>query len=121
VEPPIGIEPMTYALRGARSGAAEALGAPMARVMARTALAALGIYGDPVHKPVHVRSALRTHILLLCVNVADHMDPRPQAEMAPGPTVDLYAATHTVQLELTPASADEGSRQHSGQAEARGR
>jgi hypothetical protein len=41
---------------------------------------------------------LRPHILLLCVNVADDMDPRPQADRAPGPTVDLYAATHTVRL-----------------------
>jgi hypothetical protein len=32
------------------------------------------------------------------VNVADDMDPRPQAGKAPGLTVDLYAATHTVQL-----------------------
>jgi hypothetical protein len=37
-------------------------------------------------------------ILLLCVNVADDIDPRPQADTAPGPTVDLYAATHTVRL-----------------------
>jgi hypothetical protein len=42
-------------------------------------------------------------ILLLCVNVADDMDQRPQADRVPGPTVDLYAATHTVRL------ADAGS------------
>jgi hypothetical protein len=42
-------------------------------------------------------------ILLLCVNVADDMDPRPQADRVPGPTVGLYAATHTVRL------ADAGS------------
>jgi hypothetical protein len=44
-------------------------------------------------------------ILLLCVNVADDMDPRPLADRAPGPTVDLYAATHTVRL-ATPGSAE---------------
>ena len=37
-------------------------------------------------------------ILLLCVNAADDMDPRPRADRAPGPTVDLHAATHTVRL-----------------------
>jgi len=46
---------MTYALRGARSLSAHALAAPIARVIARTALAALGLPGDPVHVPVHVR------------------------------------------------------------------
>jgi hypothetical protein len=54
-EPPIGIEPMTYALRGACSLAAHALAAPIARVIARMALAALGLSGDPVHEPVYVR------------------------------------------------------------------
>ena len=56
VEPPIGIEPMTYALRGACSPASDALAALIARVIARTALAALGLSGDPVHEPVHVRT-----------------------------------------------------------------
>jgi hypothetical protein len=37
-------------------------------------------------------------ILLLCVNAADDMVPRPRADRAPGPTVDLHAATHTVRL-----------------------
>src|SRR5690348_10776479 len=59
VEPPIGIEPMTYALRGTRSRAAHALAAPIARGMARIALSALGLSGDPVHEPVHVRRPVR--------------------------------------------------------------
>jgi hypothetical protein len=68
---------------------------PIARAIAQMALAALGLSGDPVDEPVHARDPA-SHILLLCVNVADDMDPRPQADRAPGPTVDLYAATHTV-------------------------
>ena len=55
-EPPIGIEPMTYALRGARDLAAHALAAPIAPIIALMALTALGISGDPVHEPVHARS-----------------------------------------------------------------
>jgi predicted DNA-binding transcriptional regulator YafY len=54
-EPPIGIEPMTYALREARAAPAHALAAPIARAIARMALAALGLSGDPVHEPVRVR------------------------------------------------------------------
>ena len=75
MEPPIGIEPMTYALRGARQRAPHALAAPIARVMARMALAALGLSGDPVH----ARGLPPPAILPLHVNVADDMDPRPQA------------------------------------------
>jgi hypothetical protein len=52
-EPPIGIEPMTYALRGIRDLPAYALAAPIARVIAWMALATLGLSGDPVHEPVH--------------------------------------------------------------------
>jgi hypothetical protein len=48
-------KPASSALRGARSRAAHALAAPIARVIARMALAALGLPGDPVHVPVHVR------------------------------------------------------------------
>ncbi len=59
-EPPIGIEPMTYALREARASAAHALPAPIARVMARMALAALGLSGDSVHEPVHVQDPTST-------------------------------------------------------------
>ena len=53
-EPPIGIEPMTYALRGARFRSVYPLAAPIARVMARMAPAALGLPGDSVHETVHV-------------------------------------------------------------------
>ena len=57
MEPPIGIEPMTYALRGACSMAAHVLhvAAPIAPIIALMALAALGLSGDPVREPVHVR------------------------------------------------------------------
>ena len=48
-EPPIGIEPMTYALRGPCSLAAHALAAQMAPKIALTALAALGLSKDPFH------------------------------------------------------------------------
>ena len=54
-EPPIGIEPMTYALREARSRAAHTLAAPIARIIAVTALAALGLSKDPFHEPFHAR------------------------------------------------------------------
>ena len=43
------------ALRGARAAAAHALAALIARVIARMALAALGLSADPVHELVHVR------------------------------------------------------------------
>ena len=62
-EPPIGIEPMTYALRGASALAAHPLAAPIAREIALTALTALGLSGDPVHEPVH---APRPHVLSFC-------------------------------------------------------
>ena len=48
-EPPIGIEPMTYALREECSLALRALAAPIARKIARMALAALGLSTDPFH------------------------------------------------------------------------
>src|SRR5206468_3570908 len=51
-EPPIGIEPMTYALRGTCELAAAALAAPIAPVIALTAFVALGLSGHPVHEPV---------------------------------------------------------------------
>ena len=49
---------MTYALRGTRDLAAHALTAPMAPVIALMALAALGLSGNPVHKPVHEQEAV---------------------------------------------------------------
>jgi hypothetical protein len=48
---------MTYALRGTRDLAAHALTAPMAPDIALMALAALGLSGNPVHKPVHEQEA----------------------------------------------------------------
>jgi len=75
-EPPIGIEPMTYALREARSLAAHALAASIAREIARVALTALGLPGDPVHEPVHARGPAAV-ILLLCVTLLRALYPRP--------------------------------------------
>ena len=46
---------MTCALRGARAPAAHALAAPIARKIALTALAALGLSKDPFHEPFHAR------------------------------------------------------------------
>jgi hypothetical protein len=60
-EPPIGIEPMTYALRGARDLVASALPAWIARIVALTALAALGLSKDPFHEPFHARSLVSHH------------------------------------------------------------
>ena len=48
-EPPIEIEPMTYALRETRSLPAHALAALIAQKVALTALAALGLSKDPFH------------------------------------------------------------------------
>ena len=79
MEPPIGIEPMTYALREARAAAAYALAAPIARAIARTALAALGLSGDPVH----ARDPASPHPAAVR-NVADDLDPRPRADRASG-------------------------------------
>ena len=66
VEPPIGIEPMTYALREARSLAAHALAAPISRETAQMALTALGLSPDPVHEPVHARGFFVTPSCSLC-------------------------------------------------------
>ena len=54
---------MTYALRGACSRASDALAAPMSRVIALIALAALELSGDAVHEPVH---APRLHPRVIC-------------------------------------------------------
>jgi hypothetical protein len=92
--------------RALEHGGTHALAAGMARVIARMALAALGLSGDLVHEPVHVREPASPASCYLCVNIGDDMDPRPQADMAPGPTVDRYAATHTVRLAGTPICRD---------------
>ena len=72
MEPPIGIEPMTYALREARFPALRALAATMPRAIAHMAPVALGFCADPVHATVHGRAC----VLLLHVNIVDDMDPR---------------------------------------------
>ena len=59
LEPPIGIEPMTYALREACSRATRTLAAPIAPVIALMTPAALGLSVDSVHEPVHGPQALR--------------------------------------------------------------
>jgi hypothetical protein len=55
IEPPIGIEPMTYALRETRSHALDALAAQIARKIALIALIALGLSEDPFHEPFHAQ------------------------------------------------------------------
>jgi hypothetical protein len=50
-------KPASGALREARAPAAHALAAPIARVMARMARVALGLFGDPVRDSVHARGA----------------------------------------------------------------
>jgi len=65
-EPPIGIEPMTYALRGSCSLAAYALAAQMVRKIALTALVALGLSTDPFHDPFHARGLCVTPSCSLC-------------------------------------------------------
>jgi len=66
VEPPIGIEPMTYALRVTWSLAVHALAALIAREIALMALAALGLSGDPFHEPFHARGHCVTPSCSLC-------------------------------------------------------
>jgi hypothetical protein len=52
-EPPIGIEPMTYALRVACCLPPHALPAPIARIIAPTAPTTLELSGTPFHEPFH--------------------------------------------------------------------
>jgi hypothetical protein len=80
-EPPIGIEPMTHALRGACALPAYALAAPIGPVVALTALAAVGLSDDPVHEPVHARG-LHPVVLLLCVTSLRTLYPRTRAGYA---------------------------------------
>jgi hypothetical protein len=72
-EPPIGIEPMTYPLREARSPAAHPLAAQIAPIIAPTALAAPGLSKDPVHEPAHARGLCVTPSCSLCA--ARHASP----------------------------------------------
>ena len=69
-EPPIGIEPMTYALREARDLAAHALAVPIARKIAQMALTALGLSGDPFHDPFHARGPYTPAILTADLPIA---------------------------------------------------
>ena len=77
-EPPIGIEPMTYALREARSRAAHTLAAPIPRIIALTALAALGLSKDPFHEPFHAR-ALRHAFLFTVRNLTEGLYYAPMS------------------------------------------
>ncbi len=72
-------EPASGASREARSRAAHALAAPMARAIARMALAALGLSGDPVHDPVHARGPSSLTLLLLWVTWLRAGTPQPPA------------------------------------------
>ena len=53
--------PASDALRVARAAAAHTLAAPIARAIARMALAALGLSGEPVHESVHARDPVSPH------------------------------------------------------------
>ena len=97
-EPPIGIEPMTYALREARALTAHALAALIARANGTDGTGGAGITRRPGPRTGPRPRPCVHAILLLCVNAADDMDPRPHADTAPGPAADLYAAAHTVRL-----------------------
>src|SRR5215831_5923845 len=72
VEPPIGIEPMTYALRGTRSPAAHPLAAPMPRAIAQMALAALEFRGNSFHEPFHALSLASRRPCSRCVTSPRH-------------------------------------------------
>jgi hypothetical protein len=84
-------KPASGALRGARAQAAHALAAQIARLIARMALAALGLSGDPVHEPVHVQT--------LCPAVRDHSgrgaSPRPRPGRAGLRRLDRQAPSRT--------------------------
>jgi hypothetical protein len=81
LEPPIGIEPMTYALREAREYAAQPLPAQTARRIALHALVPLEFRGPSFHGPFHAactRSASRP------VNLASEVGSRPVASRSVG-------------------------------------
>jgi len=61
LEPVSGFEPLTCRLQVVRPRAPCVLAAMMARLIALTALAALGLSGDPVHEPVHARGPAPRH------------------------------------------------------------
>ena len=97
-EPPIGIEPMTYALREARALTAHALAALIARANGTDGTGGAGITRRPGPRTGPRPRPSVPAIPLLCVNAADDNGSAPQADTAPGPAVDLYAATHAVRL-----------------------
>ena len=71
-EPPIEIEPMTYAGRETRSLPAHALAALIAQKVALTALAALGLSKDPFHEPFHDRRPVPRRPCSPCVTSLRH-------------------------------------------------
>ena len=82
-EPPIGIEPMTYALRGACSPAAHPLAAPIARIIALTTLVALGLSKDPFHEPFHDRRPVPRRPCSPCVTSLRHSHQDSQHAVDP--------------------------------------
>jgi hypothetical protein len=58
------IKSRTYALREARGLTVHALAAPIARIIALAALAALGLSGEPFHDSFHARGLCAILILL---------------------------------------------------------
>ena len=94
-EPPIGIAPMTYALRGACSPAAHPLAAPIARIIALTTLVALGLSKDPFHEPFHDRRPVPRRPCSPCVTSLrhSHQDSRHAFDARSlMPTADLHIA-----------------------------
>jgi hypothetical protein len=92
LEPPIGIEPMTYALREARSRAASALAAPIAPVIALMAPGALELSGEPVHESVHAPKA-QTHAVRAQVAIDTSQD---SPQIVPEGGLYLIAMTNTL-------------------------
>src|SRR5215468_7987682 len=74
----LGNQPQTYALRGARPRAAHTLAAPIPRIIALTALAALGLSKDPFHEPFHAR-ALRHAFLFTVRNLTEGLYYAPMS------------------------------------------
>ena len=70
-EPPIGIEPMTYALREACSQALRPLPAPMQHRSAPTAPKTLGLSAPPFHEPAQLISSICTVSLGIGLIMAD--------------------------------------------------
>jgi hypothetical protein len=84
LEPPIGIEPMTYALRGTCSPPPHPLAATMPRATAPMALAALGFRGDPFHDPFHGGSRKRNLLRRLRRSTSLRLSYAEALEGSPG-------------------------------------